>query len=209
MNQSQANGDAKGKRVTLADLMERLRRMYEAIGDTNATRLHDGDILGRELLSPEGRPVGVKWDYEFEKRAPGLAMAAIHGAALFQNHCLTYAKEHGIPRAEVDDVAKNCVEVRIIRDLDNNDKHPESDNNSSGLNPKIRNINSTMQLGERPMQWKIVLGRSMEWDTGGAVKGVTAEIVNEKTEEVVGELTATLSRAVGAWEEFLKRRGIT
>lgn len=163
MNQSQANGDAKGKRVTLADLMERLRRMYEAIGDTNATRLHDGDIL----------------------------------------------KEHGIPRAEVHDVAKNCVEVRIIRDLDNNDKHPESDNNSSGLNPKIRNINSTMQLGERPMQWKIVLGRSMEWDTGEAVKGVTAEIVNEKTEEVVGELTATLSRAVGAWEEFLKRRGIT
>lgn len=190
--------------VTLADVMEKMRQMYEAIGRADAVELTSADIDMKHFISVEGSIVGVKADWNFEKQASGIALNAIHVLAVFHTYVLEYAKAHGTAPAQVTQHANSCNDIWIVRDLDNNDKHPATENNRSGLWPIIRNIQPTMHLGNGPIEFNFLMAPNAEVRTNGATRGVTAEIVNNKTGYMIGELITILNGAALAWDEFLR-----
>jgi hypothetical protein len=190
--------------------------MYAAVGrkmDTDATSY----LTKVEFAPPDGR---LKINFNpnaglTPEQLENMARSAINVIAVFYNHCRAYAAEKGIPADEVNNVTKNSLALRLIRDLDNMDKHPGAAAKESGLNPALKGIRRALRLNARPGEGPSYFGVAFNQDqrTGQVVQNNVAitligEVINRDTGERLMHFGTMLDGGVVAWERFLDSHGI-
>ena len=135
----------------------------------------------------------------------------IHNIANLEHNLRKWASHNSKDKDKVNDTMASSLELRIIRDLSNNDKHGYGRNTASGLNPKLESIGSAMRI--QPDEGaSMALSLTKEGFPKVSGKGtakviITGQIVGENGESV-GNLYDIASKAIQDWEALLKSYGL-
>jgi len=134
------------------ELMGRVRRIYAAI---DAVQEFDLAKVPSRVISTS-QVQGVMQDFRggmSEEEIANSAYALIHNIANLRDHLRRWAAKNGKDKGKVDATFAASLELRILQDLSNNDKHgPPRDDGNSGLAPTLQEINREMRLATSPMQ---------------------------------------------------------
>jgi hypothetical protein len=188
------------------ELSKRLDNIYAAVEGTSAD---DMDKIKAELQEPapgEHKPPLVL-DIQGEmsdSQIRNAAMTAIRELALFYTYCIPWATQRGISKDEVDKVTANCVALRIARDLDNNEKHPGSKNNTSLVNPILTDIRRVMLLDLSKPGFLFFDPYTAKVESKSVQRVIHGAINNSQTGAYVMDLKTMLEQGTRAWEDFLR-----
>ena len=197
-----------------AKLLERVRRIYSAIG---AVEERDPKKLKATVI--ETKMIrGVFQDFRgglTDEEMSNYAHMLIHNIANLRDHLRGWAAHHGKDKARVDDTIKASIALQIIADLSNNDKHPypPRDGGHSRRSPRLVEIRRVMQLKTQAKKGSTV---GMTLGPGGVprllgdgtAKAVITGDVLDKDGKPMGDLYDTACKAVEAWEGLLGDFGI-
>jgi hypothetical protein len=195
-------------------IRERITRIYAAIGTIEIT---DPQKLKATVIQTE------KINAVFQDFRGGLSDAelsnhvhtVIHNVANLRDHLRRWAAQNGQHTANIDQTVDNCLELQIMHDLSNNDKHgyPPRDGGRSGKSPQLIEINRVMRLQTQAKKGSMI---AMTIGTGGVPKFigdgsakavVTGDVVdNAKTR--IGDLYEIANKAIAAWERLLVDFGL-
>lgn len=200
--------------ATTEELQSRINRIYAAIEATVEKDISKIPIKRKNPFPPElnlPQPESY-WDFSggmSQGEMQNIAWSAIHNIAVFYNYCRTWAEKNNIPREEVDFITDNSLALRVLRDLDNNDKHPTARANSSGLFPKLGRVFRGARLARRNDQQ----GLSINSIVGATMNPATtieifAEVVDSRTGEHIGRLDEILIGGLSGWEYFLTKHNL-
>jgi len=198
----------------MSDQVEsRLRRIYAAI---NATKEFDMARLPARVFRSE-KAVGVFQNFAGDMTEPEMANAAhsvIHNIANLHDHLKRWVATGGSDKAIIDRAFDSSIDLRIIKDLSNNDKHgyPPRDRGHSGRSPKLTNIRGQMRLTAKGGGgWVTMMlgsgGVPKISGDGTAVAVITGDVVDEDG-SMIGDLFEIEVHATAAWEFLLKDLGI-
>ena len=200
-------------RVPDAELVQRIRRIYAAIG---ASEERDLSKLSAKVFDT-GRVHGVFQDFSggmSEEEFANIAHSLIHNIANLKDHLKKWAARNGKDKSKVDQAFKESTALQVIQDLSNNDKHgpPTRDAGRSGVSPRLvepRRILRMTTKGERGSGVAMTFGPGgvpKVSGSGTAVAVVTGDIV-DKDGKSIGDLHATASEAVTRWLEVATELG--
>jgi hypothetical protein len=192
-----------------SQLIERIRRIYSSIGaveETDPRKLEATVIATDEITA-------VCQNFRGGFTNDGLSNLAhmlIHNIANLHDHLRKWAAQNGKDKTKVDDASAQSLELRIIRDLSNNDKHgyPPRDGGLSGKCPQLIAFSRVMQLKTQPKKGSTI---GMTLGAGGAPKFfgdgtgkaiITGDVVDNKNNPI-GDLYKIATKAVEAWEQVL------
>lgn len=143
------------------------------------------------------------------------AHAAIHNIANLCDHLRRWAGDNGQDKTKVDHAVKNSLELQIILDLSNNDKHgyPPRNGGRSGKSPQVTNINRVMQLQTQAkkgsmMGMTIGPGGVPKFIGDGTAKAVVTGDVIDSNKHRIGDLYEIANKAVDTWEQLLADFGV-
>jgi hypothetical protein len=197
--------------VMTATLSDRLQRLYAAIGEV-IDKDDVKNIKPQFTYGPDGSWSAVRWNFSDGMTTAELAnkaWTAIHNTATLYNHCRTWAQRNGIAADEVDAVTANCLALRIIRDLDNSDKHPEARPNTSGLSPKLQNVTRALRITAPPGgQVKVFVPIGGGVSGEGASLAIVGAVVNDRNGQVVHRFPEVIEEGLAAWEAFLRSKNV-
>jgi len=185
--------------------MERIARMYAAIGSTAETEL---EIFQTYL---EMHPDAFRLDIKFggdqsQAQLKNLVFSAIHNTSMFFDHCKEWAKDptNGISVDEVMAVTDASEELKIIRFLDNKDKHSEK--RSANFLPVLEDVSCRLIARDSFSMTHYLNGDvKFEGDMGHVVCGIVRNSVNQV---ILGDVHDILVTGVNAWEQFLTENGL-
>lgn len=207
---------------TTQQLSERLQRLYAAVGA----------VLGRDEVSsfkpqvtdacpPDQLPEFLKtssrrfkltsWDFGGgipQAELDNKAWAAIHNTSIFYDHCCTWAHQNNIARDEVNAVTAGCLALRIIRDLDVSEKHPQTRANTCGLSPQLANIQRVLQIrSSQSTQSKATSVGGIVVVGGDPGLAIIGDVINGRTGKTVHAFPDIIEEGIAAWETFLRSKG--
>jgi hypothetical protein len=149
-----------------------------------------------------------------EEEISNSAHMLIHNIANLRDHLRHWAAKNGKDKRKVDTAFAGSLELRILQDLSNIDKHgAPRDGGKSGVAPCIKEINRVMRLAPRPVAGSAVaffLGPDAKPNVlgdGTASVVITGAIV-DKDGKILGDLFETEQKAVQTWETLLAEYGI-
>jgi hypothetical protein len=119
-------------------IQERISRLYAAMGAIEESR--PTNVRARVYRSEKG--VIVVQDFRGGKSDAQLmndATMLIYSVANLDTHLKHWAEKNGVGKAKIDHVFSGSQELKIIKDLSNNDRHPYPPRNGghSGLSPRL------------------------------------------------------------------------
>ena len=191
------------------ELLQRIHRIYYSIKHVEKTdpkKLKADMIATDEIMTVIQAFRGGLTDEELSN----LAHMLIHNIANLHNHLKKWALNDGKDEKKVDEAFAKSMELQIIMDLSNNDKHgyPPRDGGKSKKCPKLVNINRVMQLktqAKKGSTIKMTLGAGgvpkLSGD-GSAKAIITGDVVDNKNNRI-GDLHKIAIKAVEAWEKLL------
>jgi len=196
------------------EIQERLRRIYAAIDfalEPDLSKLPPRVISTKQVK-------GVFQDFsggQSKEDLSNLAYTIIHNIANLQNYLQRWAVHNGHDKAQVDDTVNKSAELKIIKDLSNNDKHgyPPRGNGHSGKAPRLQYIIRVLMLTTPPKKGEgVTVGIDLSGNTkvtgsGSATAVVTGDVV-DKSGEPIGDLYKISMKAVEAWENLIRNFGI-
>src|SRR5581483_6670623 len=118
--------EKKREPLSLADIEKRIAQLYAAIGQVSAVELKPPNVKFAHIRSLQGQTVGCHLNFDIatpDAELEFFANAAVHTLSAFYDACMNFAQQRGIPAPDVQAVTANCLELRVIRDLDNFYKH--------------------------------------------------------------------------------------
>lgn len=182
-----------------ANIGHRIKRIYAAITVAEESNLE----LFEPIVMEDGDTLEITQDFQGtlnQEELANLAYSIIHNIANLRDHVRRLVKTRGINVSSVTEIFESSIEIRIIQDLSNNDKHgyPPRNGGKSGLSPKLGNIKQGLQItafdeGGRPSKLGVV---------------VSGEIFDAEGNPI-GNLYLVAKKAVEVWEQFLASIGIT
>ena len=196
------------------ELLLRVRRIYAAVGSTeesDPTKLRAVVIVTDKIRAMFQDFRGGLND----EQLTNYAHAMIHNIANLRDHLIKWAAQSGRAKERVDEVLDESLDLQVITDLSNNDKHgyPPRSGGRSGRCPKLVEINRVMQLTTKP-----VAGSSISMTLGadgtpvflgdGKAKAVITGDVVDQDQQRIGDLHEIANQAVRAWEALLVEFGI-
>jgi hypothetical protein len=196
------------------EVIERIRRIYAAIGAVEETDLSKlkGTLVRTQsvLLVHQDFRGGLDDD-----QLSNLAHSLIHNIANLENHLRKWAAHNGQDINKVDKAVSRSLALQIIKDLSNNDKHgyPPRDGGHSKRCPRLVDISRVLQLATKPRAGSTVCvtlnqtGTPQATGSGSAKAIITGEIV-DKDNNRIGDLHQVGTEAVEAWEHLLDDLGI-
>jgi hypothetical protein len=185
--------------VTTEQLQSRIIQMYEALGLTIEERL--SEINTQVEMNAAGEAVINLNGDRTQENFQNSAKFAIYDIAVFYNHCCQWAQNTKGTTDDAEAVTENSRALRIIRDLDNTNKHPPHIANSSGDSPVLEDVRRALVVRGPMTYTQMFTGESrFEGDLHFEISGT---IKNSRTGKVVGQLADILTEGVEAWEKFL------
>ena len=135
--------------------------------------------------------------------------------AHFRDHLRRWARAEHKDLGEIDSAVNASMELRIIFDLADVDKHGGSrrDGGYSKLDPRIENLDRALRLQTRPVvgsEVSLTFGRGGTPVVGGDGSGsvvITGTVVDGRG-NAVGDLRDILVVAIGVWERVLDSLGV-
>lgn len=195
-------------------ICERIRRIYaaiEAIEESDPQKLKATVIQTEKINAVFQDFRGGFSDDELSNQAH----MVIHNIANLRDHLRRWAAQKGQGQAKVDQTVDNCLELQIVQDLSNNDKHgyPPRGGGHSGKSPQLIEINRIMRLQTQAKKGSM---KAMTIDAGGvrkiigdgSAKAVVTGDVVDKSNNRIGDLYEIANKAVAAWERLLVDFGL-
>jgi len=196
------------------ELTLRIQRIYEAVDaivETDISKfipkmIEDGNRIGFYQDWTGGRN-----DAELEN----IAHMLIYNIANLKDHLKKWAVCKGKDKTKVDVAFKSSQELKIIKDLSNNDRHgydPKKRGNS-GKSPRVDKINTIMQMTTKPEKGSFVsltLNRQgiPQIAGSGIAKVIITGDILDKDGNKIGDLHKTALEAVKVWESVLDSFGV-
>lgn len=193
----------------------RISRLFTAMG---AIEEDDPKQLRATVIETE-KGIGFFQDFRGGLSDDELSLqahAVIHDIANLRDHLRQWAAKNGQQKTRINQTIADSLELRIILDLSNNDKHgyQRSRRGRSGKSPRLTRINRVMQLQTQAKKGSTIamtLGpggvpRFIGDGTGKAV--VTGDVVDNDNNRI-GDLYEIANKAVEAWEHLLTDFGLS
>ncbi len=192
------------------ELLQRIRRIYSSVGaveETDPNKLKAAVIITDKITAVYQDFRGGLNDAELSN----LAYMLISNIANLRNHLRKWAVNNGKDKKKVDETFNQSLELRIVQDLSNNDKHgypPRSNGGESRKSPQLININRVMQLKTQKKKGSTsgmtlgVDGVPKFFGDGTAKAIITGDVVDDKNDRI-GDLHTIATKAVEAWEQLL------
>jgi hypothetical protein len=195
-------------------LIQRVRRIYAAI---NAAEERDMSRLpGR--VEKSGKRIAVIQDFSgdlTDEDFSNLAHSLIHNIANLEADLRRWANNNGKDNSLVDGTFNGSFELRVIKDLSNNDKHgyPPRQGGHSGRAPKLvypRRILRLTTGASKGSSVAMTLGPDGSPVIRGSGSGkaiVTGEVVDDKG-DIIGDFYDIATKAVEEWAGLLSAYGV-
>lgn len=195
-------------------ILQRINRIYAAIG---AIEENDPKKLRATVIQTD-KIKAVFQDFRgsfSDDDLSNYAHTVIHNIANLQDHLRRWAAHNGHEKTKVDQIVANSLDLQIIKDLSDNDKHgyPRRDGGYSGKYPQLVNINRVMQLKTQAKKGS-TSGMTLGTDgvpkffgDGTAKAIITGDVVNNNNNRI-GDLHEIATKAVEAWEQLLADFGL-
>lgn len=189
------------------ELLLRLRRINAAIA---ASVENDLSKVSPKVLTGNNF-VEIYQDFSgdlSEEELSNLAHQVIHNVANLRDNLIRWADTNGKNAQRVWDTFNSSLEIRVIQDLSNNDKHgfpPKNGVGNSGIAPQVKEINRVMRLTANPgSDIVLMMGPTglISKGSGSAVVVVTGQLI-DKMGKIFGDLYEFQLTAVEAWEKLL------
>ena len=191
------------------ELRERILRIYSSIRsveETDMQKLKANMIVTEKITAVCQNFRGGLTNEELTN----LSYTLIHNIANLHDHLKKWALHNGKDKEKVDGAIAQSLELQIIKDLSNNDKHgyPPRDGGLSGKCPKLLNVNRIMGLKPKKMKGSTIrmtldaAGETKIFGDGTAKAIITGDVVDNKDIRI-GDLNKIATKAVEAWEQLL------
>ena len=195
-------------------ILERITRIYTAIGGIEED---DPNQLKATVIQTD------KFKFVFQDFRGDLSddelsnqvHTVIDNIAKLRDHLRRWAAHHGHDRTKVDRTFDNSLELRIVQDLSNNDRHgyPPRDGGHSGKSPQLTDINRVMRLqtqAKKGSMSAMTVGAdgTPRFIGDGSAKAVVTGDVLDKDNNRVGDLYDIANKALEAWEQLLADFGL-
>lgn len=187
--------------------------MHAAIGATEEKDLSEFKVSAAE------QPGLIMFAADFsggmaDEELANAVQSAIYNVAHLRDHLRRWAKAEQKDLGQIDSGVSASLELKIILDLADVDKHGGSrrDGGYSKLDPRIKNLDRALRLQTGPIAGSVVslaFGRGGTPVVGGGGSGsvvITGTVVDSQ-DNVVGDLREILVAAIGAWERTLDSLG--
>ena len=190
-------------------LLQRIHRIYssiKAVEETDPNKLKATVITTDKCIDVFQNFRGGLNDAELSN----LAHTLIYNIAHLKNCLIQWAKDNGHNKTKVDQTVGNSLDLQIIIDLSNRDKHvgPRRDGGESGKCPQLVKIKCVMQLKTQAKKGStsgMTLGADgvPKFFGDGTKKAIiTGDVVDNKNNRI-GDLHTIATKAVEAWEQLL------
>ena len=144
-----------------------------------------------------------------------LAQSLIDNIANLKDHLRKWATHNGRDKSLVDRTFKGSFELRVIKDLSNNDKHgyPPRQGGHSGRAPKLVNPRRILRLTTGASKGSSVVmtlgpdGRPMIFGSGSGMAILRGDVVDDKG-EIIGDLHDIANKAIEDWAGLLSAYGV-
>ena len=196
------------------EIHQRISRLYAAIGDIEEDA---PDKLKATVIQTE-KITAIFQDFRggfSDEQLPNQAHTLIYHIANLRDHLRRWTVQNGHDKNKVNQTVANCLEIQIIQDLSNNDKHgyPPRDRGESGKCPQLIEINRVMRLQTQAKVGSMIgitLGAGgvpIFFGDGTAKAVVTGDVVDD-AKNPIGDLYDIATQAVEAWERLLGDFGL-
>lgn len=191
------------------ELSQRIHRIYYSIKAVEET---DPNKLKATVITT-GKCIGVFQDFRGglnDAELSNLAHMLISNIANLHDHLRKWAVKNGKDKEKVNEAFNQSLELRIIQDLSDNDKHgyPPRNSGYSKKRPHLVDINRVMQLKPQAKKGSsavMTLGANgvPKFLGDGTHKAIiTGNVVDNKNNRI-GDLHEIATKAVEAWEQLL------
>ena len=192
----------------MTDIAKRLGRLHAAVGQTIDTNLENfpatlGQSSKARFVYQDFR--GGQSDEELEI----ILQSLIANIASLFGHLRHWARSTARGVDNVDEAFNRSLDLRIIMDLWNSDKHPGESRKGgySKKRPKLANISSVMKMTARAGQGATVMtlgvaGKPVCNVPGASRVVVTADVLDERGNNL-GEINDMAERAIQVWEKLV------
>lgn len=196
------------------ELELRIKRIYAAIGEAIEYDLSKmkADVIQNDKVTAvfQNFRGGLS-----DEQLTNIAHSFIHNIANLQDHLRRWAAHKGHDKTKVDQTVDNSLDLQIIKDLSNNDKHgyPPRDGGHSGKCPQLVDVNRIMQLQTQAKKGStsgITLGAGgvPKFFGDGTAKAIITGDVVDNDNNRIGDLHEIATKSVEAWEQLLADFGL-
>jgi hypothetical protein len=195
-----------------AGLDGRLRRIYAAVGELVE------DDLSQFAPQRRGRPGTESILQDFrggltDEQLSNIAYSAMHNVANLWDHLRRWVGQHGRDSTRVDAVVRQSLELQVIIDLSNADKHgyPPWDGGWSGRAPRLKKLDRGLVIAPRqhgvPVELSFTNQGLLLPPEAVPGKVVVFGRVVDGNGTKIGEFQDLLERAIRVWESLLSELG--
>lgn len=195
-------------------IRQRISRIYAAIGTIEED---DPNKLKATVIQTD-KVKAVSQDFHggfSDAELSNQAHSVIDNIANLRDHLRRWASHHGQDKNKVDRAVDQCLELRIIKDLSNKDKHcyPPRNGGCSGKSPQLVRISRIMRLQTQAKKESTVCmtlgsGGVPKFIGDGTAKAVVTGDVVDNDDNRIGDLYDIANKAVEAWENLLVDFGL-
>ena len=195
-------------------ILERISRIYASI-DTSEE--YDPNKLKATFIQTK-KHVDMLQDFRSglsDAELSNQAHSLINNIAHLHYNLSRWAAHNGQDKTKVDQTVDNCLELQIIMDLSNNEKHgyPPRHGGRSGRCPKLIEITRVMKLqtqAKKGSKIAMILGADgvPKIIGDGTAKAVVDGDVVDNNNNHIGYLYDIAQKAVEAWEILLADFGL-
>jgi hypothetical protein len=194
-------------------ILQRISRVYAAIDDIEED---DPNKLRATVVKTDKFRVVLDFLKGFsDEDLSNYAHMVIHNIANLRDHLRKWAAHNGHDATKVDHTFKNSLDLKIITDLSDNDKHgyPPRNGGESQKCPQLVNITRIMELktqAKKGATMAMTLGTDgvPKFFGDGTAKAIITGDVVDNNNNCIGDLHEIATKAVEAWEQLLADFGL-
>jgi len=203
------------------ELEERFRRVYAAVGEIYS-REPDEYVRVDEIPAAPGFQV-ARIRFDGGRSQAQLKNDAIHAVAALANlrdHLRRLARERGRDPDEVDTTIKSSLDLKVLMDLYNAEKHGSETRGPgrwSGLRPRLGEVTKALRFagGATPPSFSITMIPGQRTYSNPQVQGdaasvIVADVIDENGNKIGGgDLVSMVEAGLTAYEQMLATWGVS
>ena len=203
--------------MDINDINLRVKRAYKTINER-----YENDINSalKVNLNQKGKIFSVTFGNHDDAELHNIVFNQISAIASFKDHLKNYLKKNNKDPQIIEDAINNNLELQLIVDLWNQDKHgsPLSRPSRSNKNPKIKGLKQGLTIKDISKGKGTITFSPISLDRPDSMKNMTAEVDNtivkvigdvvDEKENKLMTLDEMIDRSLTIWEKIIRDNGI-